>query len=115
MHRLLAVMETGGRVKAKRSCRGAVCILPFLPPQPWDLSRKDSLALGLGEGVPENSHFRPQPIEPEALRQSASGSLPALCLLPWRWDGGVQILRDARQHTWELLTSPVSFQLLVFP
>lgn len=47
--------------------------------------------------MPKDSHFRRQPIAPEALPQFTSGSLPGLCVLPWRWDGGVKILRDARR------------------
>lgn len=47
--------------------------------------------------MPKDSHFWRQPIAPEALLQLASGSLSGLCVLPWRWDGGVKILRDARR------------------
>lgn len=52
--------------------------------------------------MPKGSHFRPRPIAPEAVHQSASGSLPDLLVLPWRWDGGVPIPRDARRANLEI-------------
>lgn len=66
----------------------------FFPAQSWDLSRKDARALGSG-GVSLDFRFLSQLKVPEALRESTSGSLPELCVLSWRRDGGLQTPREA--------------------